>query len=152
MSLVTVRFLLSRAGILSTSQPTLAPHCTSNWRRRRTQTTGCFGTHHHVSNRKSYTRSLHLRFHDYYLGCPFPPKTRERRESVNTPYNHCFVLTIIRLVHQTMYQGVLRDDERRKEKMRIREEELQESMKKRAIYEQVQHVRNTHVEGLQPNS
>ncbi|KAI0788732.1 hypothetical protein C8Q75DRAFT_807467 [Abortiporus biennis] len=40
----------------------------------------------------------------------------------------------------TMYQGVIRDDERRKEKMRQREEELQESLRKRAIYEAVQPI------------
>lgn len=39
-----------------------------------------------------------------------------------------------------MYLGVLRDDERRREKMRRREEDLQESLRKRALYEAVQHV------------
>lgn len=39
-----------------------------------------------------------------------------------------------------MYKGVLRDDERRREKMRGREEELQESQRKRERYERVQHV------------
>jgi protein PET117 len=39
-----------------------------------------------------------------------------------------------------MYQGVLRDDERRKEKMRQREEELRESQRKRVLYERVQTV------------
>ncbi len=39
-----------------------------------------------------------------------------------------------------MYLGVLRDDERRREKMHRREEELQESLRKRALYEAVQHV------------
>ncbi|PCH44434.1 hypothetical protein WOLCODRAFT_76285 [Wolfiporia cocos MD-104 SS10] len=43
---------------------------------------------------------------------------------------------------ETMFQGVLRDDERRREKMRQREQELQESMRKREIYERVQHVSN----------
>ena len=42
-----------------------------------------------------------------------------------------------------MYQGVLRDDARRKEKMRQREAELEESQRKRALYEQVQHVSAT---------
>ncbi|KAI0369135.1 hypothetical protein BV20DRAFT_946685 [Pilatotrama ljubarskyi] len=41
---------------------------------------------------------------------------------------------------ETMYQGVLRDDERRREKMRQREEELQRSMQKRELYERVQTV------------
>lgn len=44
------------------------------------------------------------------------------------------------LCWQTMYQGVLRDDERRKEKMRQRQAELEESQRKRALYEQVQQV------------
>ena len=39
-----------------------------------------------------------------------------------------------------MYQGVLRDDERRKEKMRKREEDLRASQEKRAVYERVQRV------------
>jgi len=40
-----------------------------------------------------------------------------------------------------MYKGVLRDEERRQEKMRQREEELQESRRKREIYERLQQVR-----------
>lgn len=42
--------------------------------------------------------------------------------------------------HQSMYKGVLRDDERRREKMKQREQEYQESQQKRAIYERVQRV------------
>ncbi|EKM81734.1 hypothetical protein AGABI1DRAFT_111994 [Agaricus bisporus var. burnettii JB137-S8] len=41
---------------------------------------------------------------------------------------------------ESMYQGVLRDDERRKEKMRQRQTDLEESRKKREIYERVQNV------------
>ena len=41
---------------------------------------------------------------------------------------------------QTMYQGVIRDDERRREKMRQREEDLQRSIEKRELYERVQAV------------
>lgn len=41
---------------------------------------------------------------------------------------------------QTMYQGVLRDDERRREKMRQREEDYQRSIQKRELYERVQTV------------
>jgi protein PET117 len=37
-----------------------------------------------------------------------------------------------------MYKGVLRDDERRREKLRQREEELQLSRQKRELYEHVQ--------------
>jgi len=40
-----------------------------------------------------------------------------------------------------MYKGVLRDEERRLEKMRQREAELQESQRKREIYERFQQVR-----------
>jgi protein PET117 len=39
-----------------------------------------------------------------------------------------------------MYKGVLRDDERRKEKMLQRQAELEESRRKREIYERVQTV------------
>jgi protein PET117 len=39
-----------------------------------------------------------------------------------------------------MYQGVLRDDERRREKMKKRHEDLQESLRKREEYERVQAV------------
>ena len=42
-----------------------------------------------------------------------------------------------------MYKGVLRDDERRQEKMRLREAELQESLRKRELYERVQRVENS---------
>ena len=41
---------------------------------------------------------------------------------------------------QTMYKGVLRDDERRKQKMKKRQEELEDSQRKREIYERVQRV------------
>ncbi|KAI0731373.1 hypothetical protein C8Q76DRAFT_718641 [Earliella scabrosa] len=43
---------------------------------------------------------------------------------------------------ETMYQGVLRDEERRREKMKQREEELQRSLEKRERYERVQSVSN----------
>lgn len=39
-----------------------------------------------------------------------------------------------------MYEGVLRDDERRKEKQLQRKAELEESRRKREIYEGVQNV------------
>lgn len=39
-----------------------------------------------------------------------------------------------------MYKGVLRDDERRKQKMKKRQEELEDSQRKREIYERVQRV------------
>ncbi|KXN87436.1 hypothetical protein AN958_08867 [Leucoagaricus sp. SymC.cos] len=42
---------------------------------------------------------------------------------------------------ETMYKGVLRDDERRKEKMLQRQAELEESRRKRGIYERVQTVK-----------
>ena len=48
-----------------------------------------------------------------------------------------------------MFKGVLRDDERRKEKMQQRQTELEESQRKRALYEQVQHV--SHLDS-QPSS
>lgn len=39
-----------------------------------------------------------------------------------------------------MYKGVLRDDDRRREKMRQRQDELEESRRKRELYERVQAV------------
>ncbi|KAJ8586753.1 hypothetical protein M405DRAFT_864316 [Rhizopogon salebrosus TDB-379] len=48
---------------------------------------------------------------------------------------------------EDMFQGVVRDDARRLEKMRQREEEFRESSRKREIYEQVQSV----VPSDQPN-
>jgi protein PET117 len=39
-----------------------------------------------------------------------------------------------------MYQGVLRDDERRREKMRQRQNDLLQSQRKREIYERAQTV------------
>lgn len=44
-----------------------------------------------------------------------------------------------------MYQGVLRDDERRREKMKQREADLQESLRKREEYERVQPVSSTNL-------
>ncbi|TFK39831.1 hypothetical protein BDQ12DRAFT_603017 [Crucibulum laeve] len=41
---------------------------------------------------------------------------------------------------ENMYKGVLKDDERRREKMRQREADLRESQRKREIYERVQTV------------
>ncbi|KAI0053172.1 hypothetical protein FA95DRAFT_937163 [Auriscalpium vulgare] len=42
--------------------------------------------------------------------------------------------------HERMYQGVLRDDERRREKMKQREDDYIQSQRKREIYERVQRV------------
>ncbi|THV02461.1 hypothetical protein K435DRAFT_653293 [Dendrothele bispora CBS 962.96] len=41
---------------------------------------------------------------------------------------------------ETMYQGVIKDDERRRDKMRQRQDELEESRRKREIYERAQTV------------
>lgn len=41
---------------------------------------------------------------------------------------------------ETMYQGVVRDEERRKEKMRQRQEDFERSQEKRRLYESVQKV------------
>ncbi|KLO15133.1 hypothetical protein SCHPADRAFT_825289 [Schizopora paradoxa] len=41
---------------------------------------------------------------------------------------------------QTMYQGVVRDDARRLEKQRERQDRLDESLRKREVYEKVQVV------------
>jgi PET assembly of cytochrome c oxidase, mitochondrial len=51
-----------------------------------------------------------------------------------------FTYDILRLAGQDMYQGVLRDDERRAKKLQERREQLEESAKKREVYESVQRV------------
>jgi protein PET117 len=45
-----------------------------------------------------------------------------------------------------MYQGVLRDDERRKRKMKEREADFLQSQRKREIYENVQRVEAVQIE------
>jgi len=60
----------------------------------------------------------------------------EEREVRSLLPNSTAVLNLAK----TMYQGVLRDDERRREKMKKREEDLQESLRKREEYERVQSV------------
>lgn len=47
-----------------------------------------------------------------------------------------------------MYKGVVRDDERRKEKMKQRQAEFEESQRKRALYESVQKVEGVESERL----
>jgi protein PET117 len=59
---------------------------------------------------------------------------REVRDNSNLQLPHLTNLV------KTMYQGVLRDDERRREKMKKRQEDLQESLRKREEYERVQSV------------
>ncbi|KAI0272762.1 hypothetical protein BC834DRAFT_817499 [Gloeopeniophorella convolvens] len=55
--------------------------------------------------------------------------------------------------HDNMYRGVLRDDERRKQKMKEREEEYLKSQRKREIYERVQRVETTvPIPDAQPSS
>ncbi|KAG7445042.1 uncharacterized protein BT62DRAFT_898118 [Guyanagaster necrorhizus] len=44
---------------------------------------------------------------------------------------------------ETQYQGVLKDDVRRTEKMRQRQEDFEESKRKRALYESVEKVDKT---------
>ncbi|KAI0794093.1 hypothetical protein C8Q74DRAFT_1246788 [Fomes fomentarius] len=43
---------------------------------------------------------------------------------------------------QTMYEGVLRDEVRRRDKMKQREEDLQRSLERREQYERVQSISN----------
>lgn len=44
---------------------------------------------------------------------------------------------------QAMYKGVLKDDERRVAKMKQRQQEFEESQRKRELYERVQTVRES---------
>jgi protein PET117 len=53
-------------------------------------------------------------------------------------YNVVKLLLIFAI--QTMYQGVLRDNERRRRKLKEREEDFLRSQRKREVYERVQHV------------
>lgn len=69
---------------------------------------------------------------------PSPTRTGERGA-----FSSSFTQSIDQPFHQTMYRGVLRDDERRREKMLRREEDLQESRRKREIYERIQQVHRT---------
>ena len=55
-----------------------------------------------------------------------------------------FEIKIWQNLVKTMYQGVLRDDERRREKMKKRADDLQESLRKREQYERVQSVTSEH--------
>jgi len=52
----------------------------------------------------------------------------------------------------TMYLGVLRDDARRREKMKEREGKHLESQRKRAIYESVQNVSSSSESSQSPTS
>lgn len=55
----------------------------------------------------------------------------------------CFIFTTVNASShdaQDMFQGVLRDDERRRKKMRQREQDFEESHRKREIYERTQTV------------
>ncbi|TFK64111.1 hypothetical protein BDN72DRAFT_723289, partial [Pluteus cervinus] len=72
---------------------------------------------------------------------------RERRAAVALAGAILFSSFTIWAVHyqqeqerETMYQGVLRDDERRKEKMKQRQQNFDESRRKRELYERVQAV------------
>jgi len=64
---------------------------------------------------------------------------RQERE-VGVVFRTRFRVLIDSIFTQTMYQGVLRDDARRLDKHRQREEALQESLRKRELYETVQTV------------
>lgn len=70
----------------------------------------------------------------YHMGCSLPASKRTR----------CmyYILSTVNISHDTqnMFQGVLRDDERRQEKMRQRQQDFEESQRKRAIYERTQTV------------
>ena len=52
--------------------------------------------------------------------------------------NHSLIILVS--LSQSMFQGVLRDEERRREKMRVRQAEYEMSVKKRGPYEGVHRV------------
>lgn len=72
----------------------------------------------------------------HHLGRAFPTRTRARGSDFRCSSRDQLTNSLL----QTMYEGVLRDDERRKEKQRQRTAELEESRRKREMYEGVQNV------------
>lgn len=66
----------------------------------------------------------------------------QEREVNKYSLSLCRCAELNTFLYKTMYQGVLKDDERRKEKLKKREADLQESLRKRAEYERVQTVRS----------
>ena len=95
-------------------------------------------TYRHDTRSKGYSHCIMHNIISHHMGCSFPAKPRTRGKKT-TPKFKYFYLTL----GKTMYQGVLRDDERRREKMKKREEALQESSRKRQEYERVQSVTAT---------
>lgn len=86
-------------------------------------------------------------FFSGYMGRSLPTESRTRGDiayyiNVRSSFWRQFAL-------KTMYQGVLRDDERRREKMKQREADLQESLRKREEYERVQPVSSTNLVWVQ---
>ena len=86
---------------------------------------------------EDYPSQRHIRILFHNMVCSSSTRTRERGTSEAT---HRVCIALIGTC-QTMYKGVLRDEERRLEKMRQREAELQESRRKREVYERFQEVR-----------
>jgi hypothetical protein len=72
----------------------------------------------------------------------YGPYTSNRSRSTRsqTRYHPKICFSKLFCVLQAMYKGVLRDDERRKQKMEQREADLEESRRKRLLYEKVQPV------------
>lgn len=70
------------------------------------------------------------------MGCTLPTRGRERGSKLVSLLQYF----LSNQNTQSMYQGVLRDDVRRREKMLQRQLDLEESKKKREIYERAQKV------------
>ncbi|KAG2042636.1 hypothetical protein BDR03DRAFT_1006306 [Suillus americanus] len=82
-----------------------------------------------------------------HLALIFPSPRMSTRAKATLAASLAFSSFIIWAVHhqqsrerEDMFQGVIRDDARRLEKMRQREEEFRESSRRREMYEQVQNV------------
>ena len=101
-----------------------------------------FPRNHHVTHGESDTRSRGdlLQHHYIHRTLHATPGARGRCHVPDAFFARSSVLSPI--FTQTMYQGVLRDDARRLDKHRQREEALQESLRKRELYEKVQTVSN----------
>ena len=94
---------------------------------------------HHDSRGQSDPRCILYIVFIRHMGCSLSTEPRARGKLI-----FFTTLPLCRtqcLSCKTMYQGVLKDDERRKEKQKKREADLQESLRKRGEYERVQTVR-----------
>ena len=116
----------------------------SQWWSVRHRDAGPYGVvtcrYHHDSRGQGDPRCILYIIFSRHMGCSLSTKPRARGKLIfftTLPLCRTQCLSSCK----TMYQGVLKDDERRKEKQKKREADLQESLRKRGEYERVQTVR-----------